>query len=290
MEQLIKISSRKGFFVMKISIGGYSFFNTQQEGKMDVFGYLETVKYRYGLDTVDLWNGQFPDCGSKFENVPEESYFIKVREALDEKGMTLINYAVDGAHIWHADPEERDRLYELALKHLRAAEILGAKTVRIDTGGVFGSNPEFAMIMSDEQFEYIVNRYREFSERGANNGYKVGPENHIGPSLSPIQLRKIAEAVNHPNFGILLHIGRWKEEAEKGDELVAPWVCHTHFDSRTAVAEDAEDKIRMLFENGYDGYWGIEDNAPKNQYTEIEWIIGTVKRQLVNLEHKVSVV
>ncbi|MBS4223528.1 sugar phosphate isomerase/epimerase family protein [Lederbergia citrea] len=266
---------------MKLSIGGYSFFNTIREGKMDIFGYLETVRYRYGLDKVDFWNGQF---SLDFSTVPEESYVQKVREAMDEKGMTLVNYAVDGAHIWDADPEERERLYERALGHLKVAEILGAKTVRIDTGGVFGNNPEFDMNMSDEQFEYIVKRYREFSKRGANNGYMVGPENHIGPSLSPVQMKKIAEAVDHPNYGILLHIGRWKEEADKGDEMVAPWVYHTHFDASTAVAEDAEEKISMLLENGFDGYWGIEYNADKNQYTEIEWIIGTVKRLLVNLK------
>lgn len=46
---------------MNISIGGYSFYNTFLEGKMDVFGYLETVKYRYRMDAVDLWNGFFID-------------------------------------------------------------------------------------------------------------------------------------------------------------------------------------------------------------------------------------
>lgn len=268
---------------MKISIGGYSFFNTFLEEKMDIFGYLESVKYRYGLDTVDIWNGQFTIGEPDFSRVPDEEFLKKVREAMDEKGLTLINYAVDGAHIWDADPDKREQLYQNALGHLNAAEILGAKTVRIDTGGVFGNDPAFNMNMTDEQFEYIVKRYREYCERGAQNGYMVGPENHIGPSLSPVQMKKIAEAVDHPNFGILLHIGRWREEAEKGDEMVAPWVCHTHFDARTAVAEDAQDKIRMLQENGFDGYWGIEYNADKNQYVEMEWILGTVKRLLATL-------
>jgi len=267
---------------MKLSIGGYSFFNTQQEGKMDIFGYLESVKYRYGLDTVDFWNGQFE--GADFSKLPDESFVHKVREAMDEKGMTLINYAVDGAHIWDADPEKREVLYERALAHLNIAEILGAKSVRIDTGGVFGNNPAFTMEMSDEQFEYTVKRYREFCERGAMNGYMVGPENHVGPSLSPIKMKEIAESVDHPNYGILLHIGRWKEEAEKGDEIVAPWIYHTHFDARTAVAEDATQKIQMFLDNGYDGFWGIEHNAEKNQYTEMEWLIGSVKRLLVNIE------
>ncbi|WP_062109255.1 sugar phosphate isomerase/epimerase family protein [Bacillus niameyensis] len=265
---------------MRLSIGGYSFNHTINQGKMDIFGYLETVKYRYGLNTVDLWNGQF--ANRSFES-PDLDYVKKIREALDERELTLINYAVDGAHIWDPDPEKREQLYQNALKHLEIGEILGAQSIRIDTGGSFGSASDFTMEMSDEQFDFIVNRYQEFCERAANNGYKIGPENHTGPSLSPVGIKKIAEAVNHPNFGILLHIGRWKEEKEIGDEMVAPWVCHTHFDARTAVAEEATEKIQMLKASGYDGYWSIEHNAEGNQYVEVEWLLGTVKRLLSNL-------
>jgi len=39
----------------------------------------------------------------------------------------------------------------------------------------------------------------------------------------------------------------------------------------------------MQQENGFDGYWRIEYNADKNQYVEIEWILGTVKRLLATL-------
>lgn len=267
---------------MKISIGGYSFFNTHLDGKMDIFGYLETVKYRYRLDAVDFWNGQF--AKGDFTYIPSIDEAKKMKEALDERNLTFVNYAVDGAHIWDPDPQKREELYKRALQHFDIAEILGAKTVRIDTGGVFASQQGFDMSMSDEQFDYIVKRYREFSERGAQNGYMVGPENHVGPSLSPVQLKRIAEAVDHPHFGILLHIGRWQEEEERGDELVAPWVYHTHFDARTVTQEDAEHKVRMLLDHGYDGYWGIEHNAVKNQYIEIEWLLSSVKKILAKIE------
>jgi len=112
---------------MKLSIGGYSFNNTFLEGKMDVFGYLETVKYRYGLDTVDLYNGFFVDKSKPIWELADEDYIIKIREALDEKEMTVVNYAIDGAHIWDPDPDMRRRLYENAQQHLRVAEILGAE-------------------------------------------------------------------------------------------------------------------------------------------------------------------
>ena len=269
---------------LKLSICNFSFQKTFLEGKMDIFGYLETVKYRYGMNKVDLWNGFFTKKEGPLWILPDESYIKKIRNALDEKEMRIVNFAIDGAHVWDPDSDIRRQLHDNALQHFRAAEILGAQTVRIDTGGRFGSDPNFDSSMTNEQFEYIVSRYQEYSERAANNGYMIGPENHTGPSLDPMHVKKIAEAVNHPNFGVLLHMNRWKAHEEEGDEIVAPWVYHTHFDAKMATAVYAEDKLQMLLDKGYDGYWGLEYNAPKNQYIEMEWLIATVKRLLVSLE------
>ncbi|MGO4373267.1 sugar phosphate isomerase/epimerase family protein [Paenibacillus sp. 2TAB19] len=262
---------------MNISIGGYSFNNTYLEGKMDVFGYLETVKYRYGLDAADLWNGFFIDRKSKpIMKLADESYIRKIKEALDERELRLVNFAVDGAHLWDPDPHMRELLHNNALTHLRAAIIMGAETVRIDTGG---SYTEWET-MSEEQFDYTVLRYKEFSQVAADNGFKIGPENHMGASLLPREMKRIAEAVDHPAFGFLVHLGRWKADQAEGDRLVAPWAYHTHFDAATAVREDAIETIRMMEASGYAGYWGIEQNAPGNQYAEIERLIGLVKKLL----------
>ncbi|MFX3631953.1 MAG: sugar phosphate isomerase/epimerase family protein [Candidatus Pristimantibacillus sp.] len=264
---------------MNISIGSYSFNNMYLEGKMDVFGYLETVKYRYGLDVADLWNGFFIDRGSKpVMKLVEESYIHKIKEALDEKELRVINFAIDGAHLWDPDPDMRKHLYDNALLHLRASVILGAETVRIDTGGTY---TEF-QTMSDEQFEYTVSRYREFSDFAANNGFRIGPENHMGASLLPREMKRLAEAVDHPAFGFLVHLGRWRADQEEGDRLVAPWAYHTHFDADTAVSDQAIETIRTMKQAGYKGYWGIEHNAPRNQYIETERLIGMVKKLLVD--------
>ncbi|WP_135547953.1 sugar phosphate isomerase/epimerase family protein [Paenibacillus cymbidii] len=259
---------------MKLSIGGYSFNKTVLAGKMDIFGYLETVKYRYRLDTVDLWNGTFTERREGLWAPPEESYLRLIREALDEKEMTVVNYAVDGAHLWDPDPDKREALARNARAHLRAAELLGARTVRIDTG------TDGTMEMGEEQFDYTVRLYREYAERADGHGYRVGPENHMGPSLVPASMKRIAEAVEHPGYGILLHLDRWKQDAAIGDRLVAPWVCHTHFDGRTSAPGAAEPLVRMLLDAGYDGYWGIEYNAEGNQYAEVEWALASVRSAL----------
>ncbi len=112
---------------MKISIASYAFHGLLSEGKMDVFGYLESLRHRYQLFAADIWNGMLPTL--------EDSFIRKVREAMDEKELTLVNLCVDDAHIWENDPAERDRLHKNALANLRAAAMLGAKTVRIDMGG-----------------------------------------------------------------------------------------------------------------------------------------------------------
>src|SRR5690625_3618470 len=265
---------------MYISIGGYSFQKTYKEGKMDVFHFLETVKYRYRLDRVDLWNGLFSTIDGVLLYPPEEDYIKKIRESLDEKEMTLVNLTIDGAHLWADEQELRNRLYENALSYLKIGEILGAKTVRIDTGGDYYGNTH----MTDEQFTYIVKRYKEFSKIAANAGFMIGPENHMGPSLSPKNLKEIAEAVNHSNFGVLLHLDRWHEDQEIGDELVAPWAYHTHLDQKTVTSKQIIEKINMLLDHGYTGAWGIEYNAEGNQFIKVEWMVAMVKQLLEQVE------
>jgi len=236
---------------VKISIGGYSFANTMNEGKMDTFGYLESSKYRYGLDTVDLWNGTFLGSRQDIFALPDEAYIHKLREAIDEKGMKVVNIAVDGAHLWDADPERRKMLFSNAVAYLNISQTLGASSVRIDTGDK-QSVPE-----TPEQIEYVVEKFQQLSKIAAELGLIVGPENHMGSAKNPHYLKKVAEGVNHPNFGILLHMGRWDVDEEIGDGLVAPWVYHTHFDGKTVASDKAHQLVKTLLDVGYDGYWGI---------------------------------
>ncbi|MEK3721150.1 sugar phosphate isomerase/epimerase family protein [Paenibacillus sp. FSL H8-0034] len=260
---------------MKASIGGFSFYQLLSEGEMDIFGYLETVKFRYRLDAVDLWNGFFCDRNVPIWTLADEDYLRKIRKALDEKQLTVANLAVDRAHLWDPDPEVREQLHQNALLHLRAADILGAKSVRIDTSRGPGA-------MTEERFDYTVGRFREYAQIASDYGFTVGPENHTGASLNPYWMKLIAEEIDHPGYGILLHIGRWEDGNQQGDLMVAPWVNHTHFDARTVGSAKAEETVKLLNNLGYTGYWAVEYNAPQNPYTELGWALGSMKRVLVS--------
>jgi sugar phosphate isomerase/epimerase len=253
---------------MKVSVASYAFHGLTADGMMDVFGYLESCKFRYRLDAADIWNGTLGGV--------EEDHLRKVRRALDDRQMLLVNLCVDGAHLWDPDPDERERLHANALAHLRAAEVLGARTVRIDMGGRTGE-------MTEEQFDLIVARYREYARRAGDGGYKVGPENHFGPALVIENMERVHRAVDHPAFGILLHIGHWVGGGESEcDRRCGPWTMHTHVDARI-TATCLEERMRMLLDAGYDGYWGVEHHTGKNEYHEVAWQTAEVQRALARL-------
>ncbi|MGD6959349.1 sugar phosphate isomerase/epimerase family protein [Rossellomorea aquimaris] len=251
---------------MNYSIASYSFNGLIKQGEMDVFGYLESVKYRYHLNSADIWNMMLTSF--------DEDYLKKIKEAMDEKEMDLANLCVDCAEVWDPDKEAREKWYQNALGNLRAAEILGARTVRIDMGGR-------DLEMTDEQFEYTVKRYQEYAKIAHDCGFMVGPENHWGASRVPENIRKVYEAVDHPSFGILLHFDNWDVDKENGDRLCAKYAFHTHL--AAWVIPDCEDKLKILQDIGYQGYLGIEHHSGKNEYSQVEWQLATARNTWRNM-------
>jgi len=183
---------------MKVSISSYSFHGLLKQGRMDVFGFLESCKYRYGVDAVEIWNGTL---GGRMDR----EHLRAIRRALDERGLTLANLCVDGAHLWEDLPEAREKNYRSALAYLEAGEVLGARSVRIDMGGA-GTE------LTGEQLDYIVMRYKEFT------------------------------------------------------------------------AACLEEKLRVLFGAGYQGFFGVEHHTGRNEYREVEWQLAELRRGLSRLE------
>jgi len=241
---------------MRLSVLSYSFRGLLAEGKMDVFGYLETCKYRYNLDTADIWNGFLPSM--------DPGYLKKVRDALDEREMTLADLCADNVHIWEDDEAVRKKNYEYALANLKAAEILGARFMRVDAGG---RNPTW----TNEQFDLIVKRYKEYAQWAYDHGFKAGAENHWGTEGIWANMQKLYRAVDHPGFGISCHIGGWQgtdQEKDEADRLAAPWICHTHFPWNITEGP-LQEKMKNLRDAGYQGSYSVEHHTGKDEYAEV---------------------
>ncbi|HEY8885284.1 MAG TPA: TIM barrel protein [Chloroflexota bacterium] len=241
---------------MKVSVLSYSFRGLLAEGKMDVFGYLETCRYRYGLGAADIWNG--------FLVSTEEDYLRKVRDALDERELVLADLCVDKAHVWDDDPDVREQNYRNAQAHLNAARLLDARFVRLDAGSRRDS-------WSEAEFEHIVKRYQEYAHFAFDHGFKVGAENHWGPERHWHNLKRLYEAVDHPGFGLSIHLGGWTgsdAEKDQADHEVSPWVSHTHFPMNVTEGP-LEAKMASLRDAGYQGYYSVEHHSAKDEYSEV---------------------
>lgn len=255
---------------LKISVLSYSFRGLLNSGMMDVFGYLESCKYRYRLDAADIWNG--------FLASTDDGYLRKVRAALDERELTLADLCVDNAHVWDDNPATREKNYQNAKAHLRAAEILGARFVRIDAGSR-------AETWTSEQFDFIVKRYREYAQFAQERGFKVGAENHWGPERSWTNLKKLHAAVDHPAFGLSIHLGGWAgAEAEKVacDREAAPLACHTHIPWNITEG-NLEERLAPFYRADYSGYYSVEHHSGKNEYEEVAIQVARVREALQKL-------
>ena len=257
---------------MNISIASYSFHGALADRTTDAFGYLEACRYRYHLATADVWNGLLgPDVDTQLDS----ERLAKLKRAMDDRGLQCVNYHADGCHAWEDDAEVRERHRELAYRHLSAAEGLGAKTVRIDTGG---RDREW----TNEQFDFIARSFREYAAHAGNAGYAIGPETHWGASNYPDNMLRLHSAVGSPHYGILLHMGKdtWINPSEY-DRALAPIAIHTHIDQKTCF-ERIDDAISILVAAGYDGALGVEHHSGVNEFIEVEAQLGLIRRALAS--------
>jgi sugar phosphate isomerase/epimerase len=250
--------------VNRISILSYSFLGLFRSGQMDIFGYLESCRHRYGLDAANIWNGMLTST--------DEAYLKKVREALDERDLKLCVLTTDSTHVWDPDPALRAKNKASTLAHLNAARILGAEFMRVDAGGSAANDrtSPASKAWSNEAFDGIVAGYKEYAKYAADHGFKVGPENHWGAEGIWPNMQKLYKAIApHPGFGLSVHMSQWQgTPAEKAlaDAESAPWVVAVHMDNDTCNGPLAE-KMSLLRNAGYKGWYVVENHSnQRNEY------------------------
>jgi sugar phosphate isomerase/epimerase len=265
---------------IKIAVASYSFNKMINAGTLNVFGYMDLLKYRYHAGWADIWT---QGCLTSFD----DGYIKSIRDHMDRLDLKLANLCVDGPFVWADSAEKRAEHRELMLKYLKAAEALGAKSLRIDFGGPasFASEadvrPEDIYTMSDEAFEYIVGAYREYCSIADGFGCKVGPENHWGWDRVPKYLTKVHEAVNHPAYGCLYHFGNFYDSPGEGRAYAAKHAMHTHVPANSVAF--AKSEIRGLLKAGYSGAISVEHHSGKYETERVEWQLGTVRAIIAEL-------
>lgn len=253
------------------SIGSWSFHELHAAGKMSIFGYLESIKYRYQLDSADIWSGMLLS--------EEDDYVQMLVDTLRDEGISVASLAVDGADVWDDDPSIRERNYRRALAYIDIARKLGAKTLRFDVGGRTSE-------LTEEQLDFMATRYREYAHLAHDSGFRVGPQTHAPAAQVPRNIKRLFEAVDSPAFGVIIDVSRWIEEQDIGDELCTPYAMHLHFDSsRTSTYEALEKKVRMFVSSGYRGCWSLEYRLGGSEYLGVASDLANLRRAVYLATH-----
>jgi len=275
--------NRNVFKSLPLSCLSYSFHGLVREGMMDIFHYFETCRYRFGLDAADLWNGMFTSI--------DDAYINKVHRALEERQLVVPNIAADGCHLISSPsedtPEDRARLRNLQDTYLKICKKLGVGFLRLDAGPMPGGSVSNNIRdpWKPEDFDYLVKRYRELAQYAYDNGFKVGAENHMGHEKYLPNMEKLIKAVDHPGFGICVHFGGWTgtpEENDAADRAVVKHICHTHFPWDTCESPKLLEKMTLLRDAGYKGYYSAEHHSAQNEYNLTGVQLNKIKAVLTN--------
>ncbi|MBA3707279.1 MAG: sugar phosphate isomerase/epimerase [Planctomycetes bacterium] len=253
---------------MRIGICSYSFHRTGAAGKMDIFSFIATSK-EMGCTQLDPWNAHLSlaatgadvlahgaDPGKSTVEPPmDDAFLARVDAAAKAAGLPFGCIAVDGAHIFSADPAERAANRRRALRWIEIAARLGADSVRIDAGGT-AELP--AAMLAD-----IAAGYKDVIAFARARGIQVVMENHWGSSNVPENVVRILDAV--PGLGYLFDTHNWAEGRQQdGWRLTAGRATCTHiktwrFDAQgNEVTVDLKPVFARLRDAGFRGPWGVE--------------------------------
>ena len=284
--------NRNAFKSLPVSCLSYSFNGLFRAGMMDIFHYLETCRYRFGLEAADLWNGMITST--------QDDFIHKVYLALQERQLVVPNIAADGAHLISRPdmdtPEDRARLREIQDKYMEICKKWGVGFLRFDAGPLPGGyvTNSIREMWKPQDFDYLVNRYKELAQKAFDYGFKVGPENHMGHEKYWPNMEKLIKAVDHPGFGICVHFGGWTAESpdsrvqdnDTADNACVKVICHTHIPWDTCENSDLlQKKISLLHQAGYRGYYSAEHHSGQNEYNLTQVQISKIQAALTNINN-----
>jgi sugar phosphate isomerase/epimerase len=170
-----------------------------------------------------------------------------------------------------ADPDDRLRGEGIAVakKWLDAAATLGAKTMRVNSGGpriVPGAIAQPGSYPKNNQIEiylkHAIDSFKEMADYGGKVGVKVTLENHWGLTADPTNIRIIIEEVNSPWCEASPDFCNWEHEYMLFHGLsavadLAHTTVHAKYWDRW-TKNDVQRSTRIMEEAGFQGIYALE--------------------------------
>lgn len=269
---------------MKFSVSSYSFQKLLNNGTYTQRELISVAKDMGfdGIEFIDL----MPEDG-----MTDLLYAKVLAHEAAKVGIEIVAYTI-GADFLKKDPDsEVERLYG----QVDVTEALGAKLMRHDaTGGFPESEAKYKSF--DGALPVLADCCRRVTEYAEKKGISTMVENHGYFCQDSTRVERLVNAVNHPNFGLLVDMGNFMcadDEPAAAVGRVAQFAKHVHakdFILKSGNGPDPGDGffrtrggnylrgtvvghgavpvyrcVQTLKRSGYDGYVtiefeGVEDN------------------------------
>ncbi|MPY91350.1 MAG: TIM barrel protein [Luteitalea sp.] len=169
------------------------------------------------------------------------------------------------------DPDKRKAGIQVAKTWLDACAQIGAKSMRVNTGGpriAPSATATEGYPRNDDIVKYLRNAiesFREMADYGAKVGVKVTIENHWGLSADPMNVRIILDEINHPYCEASPDFANWEHEylLYHGLEALMPYAhttVHAKYWDRWGEV-DLRRCVQILNEANYQGKIALEYEA-----------------------------
>ncbi len=243
-----------------------------------------------GVTHMDLFSGLFGDVTDETMYATTEMTFNgntrKVREFdpssapgrkwLDQMANAMAKTGTRCQHVSNnaprdicdPDPARRKAGVEVAKKWLDGSAALGAKSMRVNSGGPriapspvatsdYPKNDELAKALA-----LCIESFQEMAEHGAKAGVIVTLENHWGLTANPINIRIIIDEVKSPFCAASPDFCNWEHEYLMYHGLAAlatyaPTVVHAKYWNRWKDP-DVQRCVRIMEKAGFRGIYALE--------------------------------
>ena len=262
-------------------------------GEITMLDFPDFTKKTFpGVHHMDLFSGLFGDMDDESQYVksevvgyngakhtmtefdPSSSSGKKWLEKMANKQVTTgtkCHHISNNAprDICDMDAEKRKAGTEVAKKWLDGAAMLGAKSMRVNSGGPriaptpvadpssYPKNSELAQYLTN-----CIESFKEMADYGGKVGVKVTLENHWGLTANPINIRIIIEEVSNPFCEASPDFCNWEHEYLLFHALqdLAPY-AHTNVHAKywnRWKNPDVQRNVRIMLNSGYTGIFALE--------------------------------
>lgn len=285
-------------------------------GQITMLDFPQFTKDHFpGVTRMDLFSGLFGDTADDtmfveqtgiFDGAPRttrefEPSSAAGRKWLDKMAAKMAATGTACQHISNNAPLDiceldntlRRRGIEVAKKWIDGVAILGAKSMRVNSGGPRIAppavpDPESGYPKNELLAKYLtacIESFREMADYGGKRGVRVTLENHWGLTANPVNVRIVVDEVNHQYCEASPDFCNWEHEYLMYNALrdLAPYAhtnVHAKYWDRWGDNNDIQRSTRIMMAAGFRGTFALEyesgpwDGVEGAQYVMKEVLAG----------------